>query len=75
MYISQNVNHILITSTYLAFSNVAEAELPTAPNPTPTANPSGILCTVMATTSSMIRFHWLRFNSLEFDEVSLALLA
>ena len=28
---------------YLALSNVAEAVFPTAPNPTPTARPSGTL--------------------------------
>lgn len=31
--------------TDLAFSKVADALLPIAPNPTPTASPSGMLCT------------------------------
>lgn len=35
---------------FRADSNVAESVLPIAPKLTPTANPSGILCTVMAIT-------------------------
>ena len=43
---------------FLADSKVAFMDpLPIAPNPTPTAIPSGILCTVTATVNSNIRFH------------------
>lgn len=35
---------------FRADSNVAESEFPIAPKLTPTASPSGILCTVMAIT-------------------------
>ena len=42
----------------LAFSNVADLVLPTAPKPTPTAKPSGMLCTVMATMSRRILRQW-----------------
>lgn len=42
---------------HLALSNVDMAELPIAPKPTPTAKPSGILCTVIAITSNIILFH------------------
>lgn len=43
--------------SYLAVWKVAFSEEPAAPNETPTASPSGILWTVIATTRSMIRFH------------------
>lgn len=43
--------------TYLADSKVAVGEVPTAPKLTPTAKPSGILCTVIAMTSKIILFH------------------
>ena len=42
---------------FRALSKVAVGDLPTAPNPTPTANPSGMLCTVTAITNSRILFH------------------
>lgn len=44
--------------THLALSNVADSVFPIAPKLTPTARPSGILWTVIAITSRMIRFHW-----------------
>lgn len=48
---------MIIAVTYLADSNVADSVLPIAPKLTPTASPSGILCTVIAITNSIIRFH------------------
>lgn len=45
--------------TYLADANEADGDVPIAPNPTPTANPSGTLCTVIAIISNSIRFHCL----------------
>ena len=41
----------------MAFGNVAEGELPIAPKATPTANASGMLCTVIAIIIITIRFH------------------
>lgn len=46
-----------ILKSYLAASNVAVSVVPIAPKLTPTAKPSGILCTVIAMTSNIIRFH------------------
>lgn len=43
--------------SYRAFENVADGDKPMAPNPTPTASPSGILWTVMAMISINILFH------------------
>lgn len=43
--------------SYLADSNVADSVFPIAPKLTPTARPSGILCTVIAITNKIIRFH------------------
>ena len=41
----------------ITFSNVADGVLPMDPNPTPTARPSGILCTVIAIIRRRIRLH------------------
>jgi hypothetical protein len=49
-----------------AFSNVAAGVLPTEPKPTPTANPSGKLCTVTAIIRSKIRRQE-SISSEEFD--------
>lgn len=43
--------------TYLAVWKDECSDEPAAPKDTPTARPSGILCTVIATTRSIIRFH------------------
>merc|ERR1719319_1758503 len=45
------------TAKFLALSNVADLVLPTAPNPTPTARPSGMLWTVIATIRRRILLH------------------
>ena len=51
-----------------AFSKVAAGVLPTEPNPTPTANPSGKLCTVTAMIrSKMRRQEMSRSEEFEFD--------
>lgn len=65
-----NWREFKIESAYLALSKVADGELPMAPNPTPTAKPSGMLCTVIAMTRSIMRFHWLRCISSMFDTSS-----
>ena len=48
--------------TNLAFSKVADEDLPIAPNPTPTAKPSGMLCTVMAIINRSILFQLVPFT-------------